>query len=465
VADNTTINLGSGGDTIATDDLTTLNGGASSGVKVQRVKVGFGSDAALRDVDSSNPLPVTQSTAPLPTGAATEATLSALNTKVPASPATDRATAASPGSVRLSDGSSFYNATTPADTQPVSAASLPLPSGASTAAKQPALGTAGTASADVLTVQGIASMTALKTDGSATTQPVSGTVTANIGTSGSLALDATLTGGNQQVQGNVAGAATDSGNPVKVGAKYNATPPTYTDGQRTDLQSDTRGSMKVTLMGNNATTSVNIAADNADAVATSGTSRNLHVLGRNTVYNGTTWDRQYGDATNGTWANIKASVGIGSTGAAVPATANYNATLAQTALPTAATAGNLTGTLADKFGRQVVINGAFRDLVGTQTTTISASTSETTIVTAAASIFKDITALTVANTSATATRVDFRDTTAGSVLFSLYIPAGDVRGISFTVPEAQTSVNTNWTAQSSASVTDLRIFAQFINNR
>ena len=59
---------------------------------------------------------------------------------------------------------------------PISAASLPLPSGAATAAKQPALGTAGTASADVITVQGIASMTALKVDGSAVTQPVSGTV-------------------------------------------------------------------------------------------------------------------------------------------------------------------------------------------------------------------------------------------------------------------------------------------------
>lgn len=50
-----------------------------------------------------------------------------------------------------------------------------LPTGASTAAKQPALGTAGTASADVITVQGITSMTALKVDGSAVTQPVSGT--------------------------------------------------------------------------------------------------------------------------------------------------------------------------------------------------------------------------------------------------------------------------------------------------
>ena len=48
-----------------------------------------------------------------------------------------------------------------------------LPTGAATAAKQPALGTAGTASADVITVQGIASMTALKVDGSGVTQPVS----------------------------------------------------------------------------------------------------------------------------------------------------------------------------------------------------------------------------------------------------------------------------------------------------
>ena len=64
----------------------------------------------------------------------------------------------------------FYQAT-----QPVSAASLPLPTGASTSAKQPALGTAGVASTDVISVQGIASMIALKVDGSAVTQPVSGT--------------------------------------------------------------------------------------------------------------------------------------------------------------------------------------------------------------------------------------------------------------------------------------------------
>ena len=104
-------------------------------------------------------------------------------------------------------------------TQPVSAASLPLPTGAATAAKQPALGTAGSASADVITVQGIASMTPVKTDGSGVTQPVSGTVTANAGTNlntSALALEsggnlATLAGGvssskyqinNAQIAGN-----------------------------------------------------------------------------------------------------------------------------------------------------------------------------------------------------------------------------------------------------------------------
>ena len=63
----------------------------------------------------------------------------------------------------------------------VNVQSSALPSGASTAAKQPALGTAGTPSADVLSVQGITSMTPLKVDGSGATQPVSGTVTANQG--------------------------------------------------------------------------------------------------------------------------------------------------------------------------------------------------------------------------------------------------------------------------------------------
>lgn len=50
MADNTILNTGTGGDTIATDDI--------GGVKYQRVKIGIGVDGAFADVATSAPLPV-----------------------------------------------------------------------------------------------------------------------------------------------------------------------------------------------------------------------------------------------------------------------------------------------------------------------------------------------------------------------------------------------------------------------
>lgn len=58
-------------------------------------------------------------------------------------------------------------------TQPVSAVSLPLPSGAATSANQAAPGAAGTPSSQVSSIQGVSGMTPVKTDGSGITQPVS----------------------------------------------------------------------------------------------------------------------------------------------------------------------------------------------------------------------------------------------------------------------------------------------------
>jgi hypothetical protein len=138
------------------------------------------------------------------------------------------------------------------------------------------------------------------------TQTVSGTVTANVGTTNGLALDATLTGGNLQAQGNIASAATDAGNPVKVGAKYNSTRPTFTDGQRADLQVDPRGNLGVMIY--NGANTASYGADNADGVATSATADKMRVISRNSVYNGTTYDRMMGDTTNGVWVNVKNTV-------------------------------------------------------------------------------------------------------------------------------------------------------------
>lgn len=59
MADNTQITQGNAaGDIISSDQITSLNGNAvATGEKVQRVKMGFGTDNSLRDVDAANPLP------------------------------------------------------------------------------------------------------------------------------------------------------------------------------------------------------------------------------------------------------------------------------------------------------------------------------------------------------------------------------------------------------------------------
>ncbi len=50
MADNTELDAGSGGDTIATDDI--------AGIKHQRIKIQYGTDGSATDVSDSNPLPI-----------------------------------------------------------------------------------------------------------------------------------------------------------------------------------------------------------------------------------------------------------------------------------------------------------------------------------------------------------------------------------------------------------------------
>lgn len=120
----------------------------------------------LQGVSSTNPLPVTGTvTASNPSVSSTGSAVPASGTYVGMNVGGNLTGLTGTANGLKVDGSAV--------TQPVSAASLPLPTGAATSAKQPALGTAGSASTDVITVQGIASMTALKVDGSAVTQPVS----------------------------------------------------------------------------------------------------------------------------------------------------------------------------------------------------------------------------------------------------------------------------------------------------
>lgn len=89
--------------------------------------------------------------------------------------------------------------------------------------------------------------------------------------------------------GAVASGATDSGNPIKMGGKFNSTLPTYTDGQRTETQYGSRGALNVQVMGAGSTTGAASSASGADGVSNSTAGLNVYTLPR--VFNGTTWDR------------------------------------------------------------------------------------------------------------------------------------------------------------------------------
>lgn len=102
-------------------------------------------------------------------------------------------------------------------TLPVSAASLPLPSGAATAAKQPALGTAGTPSADVISVQGVAGGTNLPIALAAwfgSTAPTVGQKTSASSLPVVLASDGTVTAVGAAATGTAV-----TGNPVLIGGQ------------------------------------------------------------------------------------------------------------------------------------------------------------------------------------------------------------------------------------------------------
>lgn len=222
---------------------------------------------------------------------------------------------------------------------------------------------------------------------------------------------------------------------------------------------------------------VNVTAGNALVVDGSAVTQPVSIAGNQAVniaqINGVTPLMGAGNTGTGspraTLATDQASLpnwGQGGLAATAPSSATLQGLLGRVALPTAVTSGQLVAAMADFFGRMVVLPQAPRDLVADTTTTFSATTTETTIIAATASVFHDLTAIVVTNTStSTDTRVDFRDATAGTVRFSLNVPAKQTVGMVLQVPRPQGAVNTNWTAQCATSTSDIRIFAQYVSNR
>lgn len=365
-----------------------------------------------------------------------------------------------------------------------------LPSGASTSAKQPALGIAGTASTDVITVQGIASMTALKVDGSAVTQPVSGTVTANIGTSGSLNLEATQTAmsaklpatlgqkamtasmavvlasdqssvpvaatltaettkviGTTRTLGNAGAiidgvntAATAPANGVLGLGIYNSTEPSPTTGQSVGIQLDAKGRQRGVIMdaaGN--TRGANVDASNrlsvtVDNVSATNISTNMAQVGGTNVVTGGTNGSQ---AIGGIQAHDAADSGNN------PVKIGAKATSSE---PTAVSSGDIANLITDLVGKLIVLPYANPEnfVSGAITTAMTGTTSTSLIAAPAAGLRNYITQITVSNAHATVgTDVIIQDGSGGTTLYT--IPAAAVYGgatITFPVPLRQPTTAT-----------------------
>lgn len=214
------VGISSVGSTIvSTEEITTLNGGAASAQHVQRITpTVITANGTAVDVTAAAPLPVTISGGATAANQATGNTaLSAIQTAVEA----------------------LDNAISGNEMQ-VDVLTLPaLPAG-----------TNNIGDVDVLSLPALPAGTNNIGDVDVLTLPTLPAGDNNIGNVDVLTLPA-LAAGNNNIGdvdiagGNVASGAADSGNPVKVGGVYNSSLPTFSNGQRGDLQIDSQGSLRV----------------------------------------------------------------------------------------------------------------------------------------------------------------------------------------------------------------------------
>jgi hypothetical protein len=251
------------------------------------------------------------------------------------------------------------------------------------------------------------------------------------------------------VGGDVPDSVADGGNPVKVGAIQLTTQPTYTNGQRTTLQSDTRGNLHVSLNGNNSGTGITGMTSNSDNNAVSGTQNRLGVASNGYIYNPSeaAWDRQSGQGTYGIY--VLGALSTGSTMIGGPVIAGG---VAYTTNPTPTSGTTVIPSTHDKVGKQVVVN-SIRTLKSSTYFVINNNTGTVTAVNAVANTFLDVYGVVVTNNAAASNIVTFQDSANGATRFAVEVPAGDTRGFTLTESAAinQSSAGNIWQATCSTS--------------
>lgn len=137
---------------------------------------------------------------------------------------------------------------------------------------------------------------------------------------------------------------------------------------------------------------------------------------------------------------------------------------ARTTNRTAVANGDRSDFICDDMGRQVVVSGQVRDLIAIQHTQIASSAAETTIMSAVASTFLDLTMLILTNQTGTAVNVTIKDSTGGTTRMVIALAANGGAVIPFPRPVPQATVNNNWTATLSSAAVTVNIFVQAEKN-
>jgi hypothetical protein len=201
-------------------------------------------------------------------------------------------------------------------------------------------------------------------------------------------------------------------------------------------------------------------------------------------HDGSTWDMARGDATNGLLVNLGANNDVSVTGTVTVDLAANNDVIAagdvahdtadsgnpvkiggvaRTTNPTAVADADRVDIFADDLGRLVGYPVAPRDLWVQNNVTLTNTTETIIIAAGGAGVIHDLMMLVLSNESASEVRVDIRDDTAGTVRFSIDLAAdGGGAVVKFPGPFKATAADDNWTAQLSASVSSVYIFAQAV---
>ena len=257
------------------------------------------------------------------------------------------------------------------------------------------------------------------------TQPVSGTVTANLGTIADVATQTTLSALNTKVTACNTGAVTVSAS-LPAGTNnigdvdvLSVVPGTgATNLGKAEDGAHTSGDVGVMALAVANESNTARAANNDYLPIASDTEGNVRVVGNR--------DHDAVDAGE--------VVKVGG--------------VARTSNPTAVASGDRVQFHADDLGRQIVRPVQVRDLISTayvSKTTGSTFGTETTLFAGATNTFHDLIYVLASNDSTAAIGMDIRSTVGGGVMMHLEIPANGVVGISTPVPLPAGDVGASWT--------------------